>query len=238
MRTDSYTIGANEEIQVGSGNFFQFLRGDDPIEVTFWRGKEKLNNESTKLARPGYVAKPPRALPRGSSAGYPVGFTSAIVKSPTAQTIEIGVSDGEGAYQRFTGDVSVISPLNSNNYVQVVQADDVNGRTPSTTLVGATATQVSGGASEIALKASNNTNGAIIRHAMVQTRQSGTSDENSRAEIQVDGTSLLKVMSRNEDNSAGGSSQLNVRDIHIPSGVAITLDTLSIGSASIWVHKL
>lgn len=237
MQTLEIILGAGDTAELGEGNFFQYLRGDDPIKVTFYHGTARLVRESADKARPGYQAMPPRRRPRGQGEGEAIGFTSCTIESDTAQTIEIGISEGEGGYNRFTGDTEIIGPLGPNGAVEVEDTagnsfaellallkNAADQRAPLTTLAGATLASVED-ASATAVSAGANVNGVIIRSASVTASVPGD------ANVQVGGTILLIATgARSAADSYAAGSAAEKSDIFVPAGEAVTINSSGVSA--------
>jgi len=242
MRTLSYTLGAGETVEISAGNFFQYLTGEDPIKVEFWRGSAKLADESADIARPGYVAEPQRQQPRGNSQGEPVGFTNARITTDTAQTIEIGVSMGEGGYNRFTGDTKITSPLGPNDAVAVedqgsgdsfadllsLLKNAADQRAALTTLAGATYTEANK-ATVTVVSSSNNTNGVVIARAMVEQND----DAYGGAAVEISGNMI--VGRKFVDNVF---LEDRIKDVFVPPGESVVLRSPNHTYVWAWTRKL
>lgn len=92
MKTFSYSIGAGETVSFPGGKFFMLIDSTDPVDVTFQLNNSHLDESGTDVLA-GYKARPKD------------GFDLIHIYSATAQTIKVGITRGQGDYDRSAGSV-------------------------------------------------------------------------------------------------------------------------------------
>lgn len=112
MKTLSLTFTAGQRHDVPGGELFYILATSYAVDVEYINQAGTPLNESAQDVESGYWSKP-----KG-------GFNLARITSTLAQTIKIGISRGDGGYDRVTGEVEVSK---SKEFVSYPDAQLSNG---------------------------------------------------------------------------------------------------------------
>lgn len=103
MKIFSIDLLAGAEYWLPAGSFLQYMAGTDPVDIEFMTADGSLLIPAAN-ARPGYKADFRSITAPGVKAFGKVRLTSA-----TDQSVEFGLSDAVGDYNRFFGSVDVVS---------------------------------------------------------------------------------------------------------------------------------
>ena len=106
MRTFSHTFTASgQRHEFPGGNFFQILTLDtSTVDVEFFHKATQQSEENGFSVPAGYVSNQRKIK---EELGRDTAFDAVHVISKAAQTIEVGISRGQGGLNRFTGDVNI-----------------------------------------------------------------------------------------------------------------------------------
>lgn len=119
MKIFSLVLVAGEKQTLPSGSFLQYLDGTDPVNLEFVKENGTIIMPADG-ARPGYKADFRSTVPLGVKA-----FGTVRVTSDTNQSVEFGISDAVGDYNRFSGDV-LVSGVVDVNFVSQDEVVEVN----------------------------------------------------------------------------------------------------------------
>lgn len=100
MKVFSVNLTANVEASVPGGNFFMLIKTSGPLNVELLSGGSV--REKAESVEAGFKAM-------GIAGNAEIGgryFDEAHIISPTTQTIRVGISDGNGGYDRALGEVT------------------------------------------------------------------------------------------------------------------------------------
>jgi hypothetical protein len=100
MKIFPLTLAAGVGQTLPAGSFLQYLTGTDPVDLVFLTDSGSPIVPATG-AKPGYKADFRAITPIGTR-----GFGKVSIVSATSQSVEIGISDAVGDYNRISGSVN------------------------------------------------------------------------------------------------------------------------------------